>query len=59
MAEERPRINLAHVGIANFCRFPICTDLDILDADIALVRVPYDDGGAWRPGMRFAPRRIR
>ena len=53
------RSNLAHVGIASFCRFPICTDLDTLDADIAIVGVPYDDGGAWRPGMRFAPRRIR
>jgi agmatinase len=59
MASSRPKINLPYVGIPSFCRFPVCLDLERLDADIAILGVPYDDGGSWRPGMRFAPRRIR
>lgn len=57
--DPRPKINMPYVGIPSFCRFPVCLDADRLDADIAIIGVPYDDGGGWRPGMRFAPRRIR
>jgi len=53
------KLNMPFVGIPSFCRFPICFDLDTLDADIAILGIPYDDGASYRPGVRFAPRRIR
>ena len=31
-------------GIASFMRSPICEDLRHLDADVAVVGVPYDAG---------------
>ena len=59
MADDKPKVNMPYTGIATFCRLPVCDDLNALDADIAILGIPYDDGGGWRPGMRFAPRRIR
>ena len=53
------KLNMPFVGIPSFCRFPICFDLDTLDADVAILGIPYDDGASYRPGVRFAPRRIR
>ena len=53
------RLNMPFVGISRFCRFPVCHDLDTLDADIAVLGVPHEEGASFRTGMRFAPRRIR
>lgn len=52
-------INLPITGICSFAKYPICTDLDALDADIAVLGVPYDQGAAWYGGQRLAPRAIR
>lgn len=52
-------INLPITGICSFAKYPICTDLDTLDADIAVLGVPYDQGAAWYGGQRLAPRAIR
>jgi agmatinase len=57
MAEMR--MNLPFVGIPSFLRAPIHEDLATLDADIAVLGAPTDEGTPWRPGSRFAPRAIR
>ncbi|MDP9483021.1 MAG: arginase family protein [Chloroflexota bacterium] len=46
-------------GIPSFLRAPIQADLARLDADIAVLGVPSDDGSPYLPGSRFGPRRIR
>jgi agmatinase len=43
----------------SFLRSPTCTDLDRLDADIAVLGALSDEGSPWKPGARFAPRKIR
>ena len=46
-------------GIPSFLRAPIVTELAKLDADIAVIGVPTDEGSPFMPGSRFAPRSIR
>src|SRR5215471_14741488 len=53
------RLNLPFSGIATFLRAPVCSDLTRLDADIAILGIPFDEGTTWMPGSRLAPRRIR
>jgi agmatinase len=53
------RLNLPFVGIPSFLRSPVCTDLKHLDADIAMLGAPSDEGSPWFPGARLAPRAIR
>ena len=43
----------------SFFRTPLAADLDTLDADIAFLGVPYDQGTYGRPGARFGPDGIR
>ena len=43
----------------SFFKAPLCTDLDQLDADVAFVGVPFDQGTLGRPGARFGPDAIR
>ena len=43
----------------SFFKTPLCTDLDALDADVALIGVPFDQGTLGRPGARFGPDAIR
>ncbi len=43
----------------SFFRTPLVADLDTLDADIAFLGVPYDQGTYGRPGARFGPDGIR
>jgi agmatinase len=54
-----PRWDLPYTGLVSFLRSPTCTDLDRLEADIAVLGVPSDEGSPWKPGARFAPRKIR
>lgn len=54
-----PRLNLPITGIASFCKAPICQDPATLDADVAILGVPWDEGTGFRPGARFGPRGIR
>jgi len=49
----------SYVGIPSFLMAPICLDLDELDADIAVLGMPYDMGTAVRGGARFGPRGVR
>ncbi len=53
------RWDLPFTGLVSFLRSPTCHDLDRLDADIAVLGVPSDEGSPWKPGARFAPRKIR
>lgn len=53
------RLNLPFTGLVTFLRSVACPDLDQLDADIAVFGVPSDEGSPWKPGARFAPRKIR
>ena len=46
-------------GICSFAKQPICTDLDRLDADVAVLGAPLDMGTMYRSGARFGPRAIR
>ncbi len=56
---KKKLVNLPAVGICSFGKYPICDDIDVLDADVAIIGVPYDMGTAYRAGARLAPRRIR
>lgn len=56
---DATRLNLPFVGIPTYLRAPLCQDLATLDADIAILGVPSDEGSPWLPGARFAPRKMR
>jgi agmatinase len=49
------RLNLPFTGLVSFMRVPACTDLDAVDADIAILGAPSDEGSPWKPGARFSP----
>ena len=51
--------NLPITGIASFAKYPICTDLDKLEADVCIMGIPYDAGAPYLSGAKFGPRRIR
>lgn len=57
MSDER--LNLPFTGIPSFVRAPINLDLRNLEADIAFLGVPSDEGSPWYPGARMAPRKVR
>ena len=46
-------------GIPSFLRSKIVTDLDQLEADIAVMGAPTDEGSPFMGGARFAPQSIR
>ena len=43
----------------SFFHTPLVNDLDTLDADVAFLGVPYDQGTYARPGARYGPNGIR
>jgi agmatinase len=53
------RLNVPFVGIVTFLRARICEQLDQIDADIAVLGVPTDEGSPFMPGSRFGPRSLR
>ncbi len=53
------RLNLPFTGFVSFLRARTHAELDTLDADIAVLGVPSDEGSPWYPGARMAPRKIR
>lgn len=57
--DEAKRMDNPFTGIATFMRAPLADNLDELEADIAVLGMPYDMGTAVRPGARYAPRSIR
>ena len=56
---EQGRLDLPFVGFCTFGKRPICTDWDKIDADVAVLGIPYDMGTQYRAGARFGPRAIR
>jgi agmatinase len=46
-------------GIPSFLGSAVCTDLSSLDADIAILGAPTDEGSPFMPGSRFGARSIR
>ncbi len=42
-----------------FFKAPVCDNLDELDAEVALIGVPFDQGTLGRPGARFGPDAVR
>ncbi|HEV8306249.1 MAG TPA: arginase family protein [Methylomirabilota bacterium] len=56
---ERAHVHYPFVGIPTFLRSALCTDLDKLDADVAIMGAPTDEGSPYLPGSRFGPRGIR
>lgn len=53
------RLDLPFVGLVSFLRSPTASNLAELDADIAVLGFPTDEGSGWLPGARFGPRRLR
>ncbi len=56
---EKGRLNLPFVGHCTFGKYPACLDWDAIDADVAVLGVPFDMGTQYRSGARFGPRAIR
>jgi agmatinase len=56
---EGGRLDLPFVGLCTFGKRPICLDWDKIDADVAVLGVPFDMGTQYRSGARFGPRAIR
>ena len=46
-------------GICTFANFPYEKDLEAIEADAVILGYPLDMAACWRPGARFAPKRIR
>ena len=43
----------------SFFKAPLCTDLDDLNADVAFIGMPFNQGTFGKPGARFGPDAIR
>ena len=56
---ETGRLNLPFVGHCTFGKQPPCLDWNAINADVAVVGIPYDMGTQYRAGARFGPRAIR
>src|SRR5262249_53703528 len=56
---DTDRLDFPFVGIPSFLRSPLVQDLARLDADVAVLGVPTDEGSPFMPGSRFGPRSIR
>ena len=52
-------VELPFTGIASFCKYPIHTNLDTVEADVAVFGIPWDWGVSVRVGARFGPRYLR
>jgi len=58
LMDRRPA-SLPHTGIATFAKAPLVDDVSELEADVAVMGVPFDASVGMRPGCRQAPRAIR
>ena len=56
---ETGRLNLPFVGHCTFGKQLPCLDWNAINADVAIVGIPYDMGTQYRAGARFGPRAIR
>ena len=53
------RLNRSYSGVPTFLRSDYCDNIDHLDADYAILGVPYDDGSPFVGGSRFCARAVR
>ncbi|MDO5115773.1 MAG: agmatinase [Synergistaceae bacterium] len=53
------KLNQAITGICSFGKYPICLDIDNINANFAILGAPYDSSVGFMPGSRLGPRRIR
>src|SRR5262245_66045721 len=58
-AYDAGRLNLPFVGHCTFGKQPALLDWNRIDADAAIVGIPFDMGTQYRAGARFGPRAIR
>lgn len=58
-ANPNSRVPIARAQPRSFFKSPLCADLDLLNADVAFIGVPFDQGTFGRPGARFGPDAIR
>ncbi len=56
---EAGRLDLPFVGHCTFGKRPPVTDWRAIEADVAVLGVPFDMGTQYRSGARFGPRAIR
>jgi agmatinase len=56
---SRQAAALPHTGIATFCKSPYVFEPELMDADVAILGVPFDNMTSMRPGCRQAPRALR
>ncbi|MGI9435677.1 MAG: agmatinase [Geminicoccaceae bacterium] len=56
---ETGRLDLPFVGHCTFGKRPAVTDWNAIEADVAILGVPFDMGTQYRSGARFGPRAIR
>jgi agmatinase len=59
MTRAEGRLDFPFVGIPSFLRSPLAHDLAQLDADVAILGAPTDEGSPFMAGSRFGPRAIR
>ena len=59
MSTKRQAAALPHTGIATFCKAPHVFEPAEMDADVAILGVPFDNMASMRPGCRQAPRALR
>lgn len=59
MSATRQMAALPHTGIATFCKAPYVFDPSAIDADVAILGIPFDNTASMRPGCRQAPRALR
>ncbi|MEH7374554.1 agmatinase, partial [Neobacillus drentensis] len=57
--DEKQFLNLPFTGICTFGKYPVCSDINQLDADVAVIGVPNDMGTQWKSGARMGPRGLR
>ena len=59
MPEKRQAAALPHTGIATFCKAPHVFEPAEMNADVAVLGIPFDNTVSMRPGCRQAPRALR
>lgn len=59
MFAKRQVAALPHTGIATFCKAPYLFEPAEMNADVAILGVPFDNMASMRPGCRQAPRALR
>lgn len=57
--KSQPKLNLPFTGHCTFAKRAIAECDEYIDADFAVIGVPFDMGCQYRSGARFGPRSIR